>query len=112
MKIWYLRDGRKPWAVVVQDEEKIGWSICHKRDQFRRDIGREIAIGRARKYGKHTNFIILSRLAQLAHENGVSEYCYPRLMQVAALIGRIVDDVYRPQYDQVTGKYIGPMEAS
>ena len=45
----YVRDqhGHKRGMVVAADRGLIGWSKCHKTDEFDRDLAYRIAIGRA-----------------------------------------------------------------
>jgi len=52
MLIKYVRKGgnrKKGVLVAVQVDGKInfGWSLCHRRDKFNKDKGKQIAIGRA-----------------------------------------------------------------
>lgn len=49
--IEYVRDrkGRPFGCVAAVGKDKIGYSICHKEDQFDKKLGRKIAIERAKK---------------------------------------------------------------
>ena len=41
----------KPTGVIVAiNKDHIGWSLCNSKDNFNRNLGKDIAIGRAKKY--------------------------------------------------------------
>lgn len=53
MRIRYLRSNNPtentPFGAVVQtDDDHIGWSLCCPHDQFRKELARRIAEGRAK----------------------------------------------------------------
>jgi len=47
--VQYIRDGRnrRIGAVVAIDAERVGWSVCNKKDVFDKNRAVQIATGRA-----------------------------------------------------------------
>lgn len=47
--VQYIRNGRNEriGAVVAIDAERVGWSVCNKKDVFNKNRALKIAIGRA-----------------------------------------------------------------
>lgn len=45
----YIREenGQPRGVVVALGRDKVGWSVCNPRDQFDKQLGRKIAVGRA-----------------------------------------------------------------
>ena len=44
--------GGEPVGVIVSTERnKLGWSLCSKKDRFNKEMGKRIAINRADYYG-------------------------------------------------------------
>jgi len=41
--------GRSYGVVVATNRDEIGWSLCQKRDYFDKEVGKEIALKRARE---------------------------------------------------------------
>ena len=39
-------DFNRPFATLCSDGDRCGVAVCHERDQFRKDRGRQIAFGR------------------------------------------------------------------
>jgi hypothetical protein len=54
--IKYVRDRKgRPFACVAAvDKDKVGYSICHTKDRFNKELGRSIAIERAKKFPRNT----------------------------------------------------------
>ena len=48
MLVKYVRDHKKrPVGVVVAtDKDRVGWSLCSKHDEWKKEVGKAIAIGR------------------------------------------------------------------
>lgn len=42
-----LHRGKPVGVVVAIDKGKIGWSLCNKTDRWNREVGKNLAIGRA-----------------------------------------------------------------
>ena len=55
----YLRDEkRRPFGILAATPAmKIGFSLCNRKDQWNRDLGRAIAIGRAGHADGSTNWV-------------------------------------------------------
>lgn len=49
---YFVKKGGEPTGIIVAlAKNKVGWSLCSKKDVFRRAMGKTIAIGRAEYYG-------------------------------------------------------------
>ena len=44
--------------VVSTEHNKVGWSLCNKKDRFNKEIGLRIALNRAEYYGTNKNFLL------------------------------------------------------
>lgn len=56
----YLKTvGEDPIGIIVAiDRNRIGWSLCNKKDQFNKYIGKRIAINRADYYGTNKDLLL------------------------------------------------------
>ena len=45
-------------VVVSIDRNKVGWSLCNKKDRFNKERGLKIALNRAEYYGTNRNFLL------------------------------------------------------
>jgi hypothetical protein len=54
--IKYVRDRKgRPFACVAAvDRDKVGYSICHTKDNFDKSFGRRVAIERAKKFPRNS----------------------------------------------------------
>lgn len=51
--------GGDPIGVIVAiDRDRIGWSLCNKKDTFDKQIGLRIALNRAEFYGTNKSFLL------------------------------------------------------
>jgi len=58
MLVQYIRkENRQPYGCLVAlEKDRIGWSLCHPKDTFSKDLGRRIAIERAKKEPHYVSF--------------------------------------------------------
>lgn len=56
----YLKEiGGNPVGIIVAiDRNQIGWSLCNKKDQFNKHMGRKIAVNRADFYGTNKTLLL------------------------------------------------------
>lgn len=57
--IEYVKDykGKPIGCVVAVDRGKIGWSVCHTKDNFNKEMGRKIALDRANKNVLYNRYV-------------------------------------------------------
>ena len=70
----YIRDKNKqPYGVVVIDkDERLGWSICSPRDVWNRNGSKSIALDRMMKHGCQVREIIDEYISYV--DNGTSDF--------------------------------------
>ena len=51
--------GGEPIGVIISTERnKLGWSLCNKKDHFNKEMGKRIAMNRAEYYGTDRNQLL------------------------------------------------------